>query len=128
MTTNAPYHEMIRDVVEDTMRLINQYVDVFLDDIWPSLVEIQKPGQRLEFYRTLDWGALRTTSEQLWQRMSTDALQLEAAEERRIAGAIESYGKSIQRQMTAFGGEQKPYGSAPAVEMGAPLPLGRITA
>lgn len=120
------YHEMIRDTVEDTMRLINEYVDVFLDDIWPSLVELQSPGKRLEFYQTVDWAALRATSEQLWQRMSADASALEAAEEKRVNSAIQAYGKSISQQNTAFKGEMRPYGAQPAIEMGAPLPLGRF--
>lgn len=124
-SNQAPYHTMIRDVVEDTMRMINQYVDVFLDDIWPSLVEIQPGPQRHEFYKTIDWNALKATSEQLWQRMSQDALMLEAQQEQRFDNAIKAYGQNIARQTSAFRAEQRPYGAG-AVGLGEKLPLGRF--
>ena len=122
-TNQAPYHTMIRDVVEETMRLVNQYVDVFLDDIWPSLVEMQPGPQRHEFYKTIDWAALKDTSEQLWLRMSQDAMALEDAENRRMQSATEAYGQTIAQQVSAFRGEQMPFGAG-AVAIGAPLPLG----
>ena len=130
-------HQMIKDNASEIVRVVKVYHAYWIDELWPSLVELKPPAERLDWYDTIDWKALRETSELLWAKLSADAKTLMDAEERWLLrlepsiNPIETYQETAFEQQRAFKAETQPFGQlATAIEpfvqgQNAPLPMGR---
>lgn len=126
------YHQLIKDNAEDIVRQVKERVEYFIEEMWPAIVEIKPPAERLEWYRNIDWNALRETSELLWAKLSLDATNLMNTEERKIAASISAYEQQAFDATRAFKAEQQPFGTPPMMDQAfvlgqnTPLPLGRL--
>lgn len=128
------WSDLVAEEVDEMMALTKEYLKYYIEELWPSLVELKKPAERLDWYRQIDWTALRKTSEIFWQLMSADAKRLMQNEENQMASAIQSYEENAFMQAHAFRAEQQPLGIQPSkAEMQSfdignnqPLPLGQF--
>lgn len=118
---------MVKDEVEEMMTLVNSYLKTLWEELWPSLVELKPPKERREWYQSVDWQALRDTSEHAWALLSADAEVLAQKEDQRIDAATEAYREEAARDRAALRLEMEPLGGVQAVAgaaLNTPLPLG----
>ena len=122
------WRRIVKETVAETTRLIEEYKREVMDTLWPMLVEMEAPAQRLAYYDTLDWDALAAISPILWQKYSGDALELAKQQQ------TKEYAQYQSDLARAFRPQQEPLSySASKIEPfllghNMPLPLGRTGA
>lgn len=130
---NTDYHKRLTDNAALLVEQVKARVEYFIDELWPALVELRPPAERMEWYRNIDWNALHDASELIWARLSADAKRLMAAQEAQMqVNPIIGYEQQAFDQQRAFRAETQPFGQMQsAIEpyvlgQQTPLPLGRM--
>ena len=120
------WHQMAQDAAADMFDQVQKYLKLWIEEVWPSLVELSPPHERAAYYQSIDWNMLRDNAPLFWEKMSADALRLINRDQQ----SERDYGFQQQDSIHALRAEQAPLGesvtspNAFALGQNTPLPLG----
>ncbi len=134
---DTTWQNIMKDSVEEMMRLVKDGESYVYDVMMPSLLALQSPEQRKAFYNRTNWDLLKVRSGALWERMTNDALNLEQQDAQEQKKRLDQLDELQGQQDTAFRyqvqnrpvmGLREPGTKQDTVSTGMDLPMGVLRA